>query len=747
MTIAESIDAVCTFVSSSAYTVGKGVKSPAGIEIKGKMDSLVAKLQETGLFPESWTHKVSIGQGRIAAVKWIVFLPPGQKVSDGIYVAFCFGKSGNGLVFGCAISSESRTKYSHINTVERPHPVIDVDGSTKSTHYNDVFVNPLDVFAGQVNESAFCKHIEESVKKCQACLMVEASKGNVMSDAAKNRYELWKQFLNRWPSNKISSLTLSEYTSFGGDKDSFCNWLESRTQDLGSVWGGSAYKFGVFKRNPSKKGINDSQHGSDDQYGWYKRYGDSATEVFSYVVKTFETIIQKVQSGDLAGIDGIDFGHAIKWRIAFFYQKINDPILLPIYKRTMLCCLTDMPQGTPTSVMQKQLMAAKPADEDLFDYYDDLLKKVPTSENGDDDDDDVVVSDEPFDSSAMNKLLTDIAQTGLKYSDELVKRFVAALCAKPFVVLSGLSGSGKTKLAQVFANWLLVPGRDNVKLVPVGADWTNNEHLLGYPNALDNKQYVMPDTGVLKFMLEANTHRNIPYFLILDEMNLSHVERYFADFLSVMESGGDIRLYDGAPRTDNDGISIDEKFPFPQNLYVIGTMNVDETTYMFSPKVLDRAQVIEFRVSKEDMAKFLESPTAPKLEAIKGNGAEYAASFLAKHNSVPVLSEGDTATLGSALSGFFEPLTELGAEFGYRTAFEATKFVSYYCEMGMTIEQAIDAAVLQKLLPKLHGSQARLGPVLDKLALLCKDKYPLSCNKIERMQKRLEVGFTSFAEA
>ena len=67
--------------------------------------------------------------------------------------------------------------------------------------------------------------------------------------------------------------------------------------------------------------------------------------------------------------------------------------------------------------------------------------------------------------------------------------------------------------------------------------------------------------------------------------------------------------------------------------------------------------------------------------------------------------------------------------------------------MGATIVDAIDAALLQKLLPKLHGSQARLGPVLEKLAALCDGKYPLSLDKIGRMQKRLEVGFTSFAEA
>ena len=373
---------------------------------------------------------------------------------------------------------------------------------------------------------------------------------------------------------------------------------------------------------------------------------------------------------------------------------------------------------------------------------------------------------------------TALGSVGLSYSLMTVKRFIAGILAKPFMVFTGLSGSGKTKLAQAFTTWLGV--ENTYRVVPVGADWTNNEKLLGYPNALESEKYVLPDTGVLKLMLDAALPENekLPFFLILDEMNLSHVERYFADFLSAMESEDEIKLYDGQQRYADDGTPVPQKLKFPKNLFVIGTMNVDETTYMFSPKVLDRAQVIEFRVAAEDMLKFLESPTAPDLKAIAEKGAMYAAAFLdlAKNHKTHKPADAELKDVNKALGEFFPELQKLGAEFGYRSAIEIVNFVAYYLEASgyekitsptdrkNCLTSAIDAAILQKLLPKLHGSLNRLGPVLTTLMDKSSKKVPqandpdaepeirkiykLTYEKLERMHDRLEKnGFTSFAEA
>ena len=171
----------------------------------------------------------------------------------------------------------------------------------------------------------------------------------------------------------------------------------------------------------------------------------------------------------------------------------------------------------------------------------------------------------------------DCRNAGLHYSDSLLTRFVGSLLTKPFVILTGLSGSGKTKLAEAFAKWI---SHDSSQycIVPVGADWTNRDPLLGYPNALDSKVYIKPDSGVIDLILEANSNPQIPYFLILDEMNLSHVERYFADFLSVMESKDYINLYDEKVANEND---VPSKIKLPENLFIIGTVNIDKSPSSF----------------------------------------------------------------------------------------------------------------------------------------------------------------------
>ena len=358
---------------------------------------------------------------------------------------------------------------------------------------------------------------------------------------------------------------------------------------------------------------------------------------------------------------------------------------------------------------------------------------------------------------------------GLTYDLALVKRFVCALLAKPFVVLTGLSGSGKTKLAQAFTQWIALS--ETARIVPVGADWANNEKLLGYPNGLDPNNYILPDTGVLKLMIDANDNPTVPFFLILDEMNLSHVERYFADFLSAMESNGSIKLYDGKNRTADDGTPVPPTIPFPKNLFVIGTMNVDETTHMFSPKVLDRAQVIEFRVTAEQMANYLDNPQKLDMTQVDGKGLKFAEAFLKLHNTPAELDGDDKKTVADALKQFFPTLAELGSEFAFRTASEAKLFCAFARKANLSVEESVDAAIMQKLLPKLHGSRRRLALPLEAFWEFCREdgktetlgdickkdatvkvtdvaKYKVSAEKIKRLYKAAETnGFASYAEA
>ncbi|MNJ22509.1 hypothetical protein D3C77_168800 [compost metagenome] len=343
-------------------------------------------------------------------------------------------------------------------------------------------------------------------------------------------------------------------------------------------------------------------------------------------------------------------------------------------------------------------------------------------------------------------------------------RSVAALLTKRFLIFTGLSGSGKTKLAHAFAAWIS-ESDDQYRVVAVGADWTTNENLLGYQDALRPEIYRKPTNGALDLMLRAQADTDKPYFLILDEMNLSHVERYFADMLSALESSEPIALHseiDDLMANEGDPLRVPSRLSLPKNLFIIGTVNVDETTYMFSPKVLDRANVIEFRVTADQIGSLLDNPQRVLMENLAHKGAAYGVVFVdAATSDAPALAGLDAsihpdgkqcaADLKSRLVEAFTALTPIGAEFGFRSAFEISRFIGIHANLtgpGWQFSDALDAQVLQKLLPKLHGSERRLRPVLDVLESFCQNhQCPASLEKIMRMQDRLKDGFTSFAEA
>ena len=275
-----------------------------------------------------------------------------------------------------------------------------------------------------------------------------------------------------------------------------------------------------------------------------------------------------------------------------------------------------------------------------------------------------------------------------------------------------------------------------------------------YPNALKSGEYVLPESGVLQLLMRANEDPSKPYFLILDEMNLSVVERYFADFLSAMESGESIKLW------DNEAGIVPKEIELPKNVFIIGTINVDETTYMFSPKVLDRANVIEFKIAPDEMERYLNEKKDIHLEKAYSACADMAKDFVNKAKSQIQIDNNDEKTV---LLSFFSELKKVNAEFGYRTVNEISRYL-HFADGELDTDSAIDTAILQKLLPKLHGSRKKLVPVLTSLWNLClkdgftkeidaefnKDdfKYPESAEKIQRMYNAVvDNGFTSFAEA
>ena len=285
---------------------------------------------------------------------------------------------------------------------------------------------------------------------------------------------------------------------------------------------------------------------------------------------------------------------------------------------------------------------------------------------------------------------------------------------------------------------------ENYKIIPVGANWTENRYIVGYHNIITDKYDKTPAYNLIKKSQDSTE----PHFLILDEMNLSHVERYFADFLSAIESGEKIPIYS----KDEDDLEI------PNNLFIIGTVNVDETTYMFSPKVLDRANVIEFETPsafgymnnkfKRDPPKgnisYLENPL--DVEEIRKKGIDELRDLFA---NVTVDGESFWEILSNEINEFQKILKESGFDFGFRVINEIVRFMAVAWEYEnepsdfSNWKRYFDACIKQKMLPKLHGSEKIIGETLNKLYKKCLSsnidkeemaKYPESYKKLKEMK-------------
>jgi 5-methylcytosine-specific restriction enzyme B len=275
---------------------------------------------------------------------------------------------------------------------------------------------------------------------------------------------------------------------------------------------------------------------------------------------------------------------------------------------------------------------------------------------------------------------------------KLIAKLDAGLWAherRHFVVLSGLSGAGKTQLAMNYAAALWskegADPSDGICLLPVEPGWHDPTSLLGYASPIHQDQYV--PTRFLNFLLDASRDPQRPYTLILDEMNLSHPEQYLAPLLSAMETGNRIELH-----TQNDDIDeIPGSVPYPSNLLIIGTVNMDETTHGLSDKVLDRASVVEFWDIDTDS---FPGWTSSSLDVPQANRVK------------DLLRE---------LNGALSPAR---LHFGWRTIGDVLGYIRASIEGGeISFEEAIDHAVYAKVLPKLRGEDS---PLLQKALNDCR---------------------------
>lgn len=386
--------------------------------------------------------------------------------------------------------------------------------------------------------------------------------------------------------------------------------------------------------------------------------------------------------------------------------------------------------------------------------------------------------------------------------------YLRAMRTKPFLLLAGISGTGKSRIVKqmafdscpdnaVLRSDLTSPG--NYCLIEVKPNWHDSTELLGYESQIGKPHYQL--TPFVKFLAKAMLHPDVPFFVCLDEMNLAPVEQYFAEFLSVLESR--TKLSDGHIVSEplikadifrkynmekslfsleeettayNEASGTVEPAPgygkeievyatlkeqglrIPENVIVIGTVNMDETTHQFSRKVIDRAMTIEmnlpegepfmdFFANGSELA-YRENPTSSSLYLATETKALAVVKTLAEDNAEKTeWLKGEVAAFLTNLNGALE-----GTPFkvAYRVQNE---LMLYFYQLWLEdktakwrdiLNTACDQILMMKVLPRIEGDGELLETPLDELERFC-DSYTNASKKIAEMKSRLDKSqFTSF---
>jgi 5-methylcytosine-specific restriction endonuclease McrBC GTP-binding regulatory subunit McrB len=172
------------------------------------------------------------------------------------------------------------------------------------------------------------------------------------------QYALWDEFLSVWPASQLATMTLDDYSQ-AGSKDSFTYWIESRLDTLGSIWGGSSSKFGVFSRKDTEDKKSDAKLSYSDTHGWYSSLGATAEEAFEKVRDYVVQVATLAAEGDLDGIDALPLDEAFKWKIAFLYQNRQAPVIVNIFKRAPLVAFVGGTASQSMAALQRAALAQR----------------------------------------------------------------------------------------------------------------------------------------------------------------------------------------------------------------------------------------------------------------------------------------------------------------------------------------------------------------------------------------------------
>ena len=350
--------------------------------------------------------------------------------------------------------------------------------------------------------------------------------------------------------------------------------------------------------------------------------------------------------------------------------------------------------------------------------------------------------------AAVDGVVTYIAGRGFNFQTWQVAAFVTAVRTKPFVILAGISGTGKTKLPQLVAE---AAGAE-CRIVPVRPDWTDSSDLLGYEQL--GGKFIPGD--LLQLCKAAADSPDRQYFFVLDEMNIARVEYYFAEVLSVIET-----------RTVQGGVQVSEPLSprapdpwgavrLPANVCIVGTVNMDETTHGFSRKVLDRAFVIELA----DVNLSLIQEVDPNLTPVQWPIKNWQLPFPRLADVPDVDHDARVSASITALTTVNDVLERGQLQVGYRVRDEVALFcvnasdcADSFVDADETVVSPLDLCITMKVLPRIQGGGALVRQVLEGMKAWAvpdpdastNTDFPQTLKRVDLMLTRLaETGFTSY---
>lgn len=336
-----------------------------------------------------------------------------------------------------------------------------------------------------------------------------------------------------------------------------------------------------------------------------------------------------------------------------------------------------------------------------------------------------------------------ITSCGYTYSRELISNIYLSLKTKPFLILAGISGTGKSKIVRLFAEALGATTENNqFNMISVRPDWNDSTELIGYKN-LESKFI----KGKLTQIIEDASHNlENPYFVCLDEMNLARVEYYLSDYLSVIESRKriDEKIVTDSLIYDYE-IEDEESLKLPENLYLIGTVNMDDTTFQFSRKVLDRANTIEF--SEVNLESLFES-YVEEFEPMEEICNNFIKSTYLKTLDIEEEYREYAKKVNTKIVEINKILSKSQKQFAYRVRDEILFYMVENKKTNLLPEDlAFDYQIMQKVLPAISGSENSIEVVLVNLFNFICEKEILNDADIEQAQEYLKSASVKYRKS